>query len=62
MKYEAFYLCDTCGHKWVTYYDRLKSLELGDVCTNCLDRPSIKRNFAGCITEPYFYKKLDEEK
>lgn len=29
MRYIAYFLCDVCGHKWKTYYDRLKSLERG---------------------------------
>ena len=44
MKYEAFFLCDTCGHKWKTYYGRLKLLEQGDVCENCLHRPPYREN------------------
>ncbi len=61
MKYEAFFLCDTCGHKWKTFYVRLKSLEQGDVCENCLHRPPYRENYRGCVAEPYFYRKLDNE-
>ena len=61
MKYEAFFLCDICGHKWSTHYDRLKSVEQGDVCENCLQRPPYRENYKGCIAEPYFYRKLDNE-
>jgi DNA replicative helicase MCM subunit Mcm2 (Cdc46/Mcm family) len=61
MKYEAFFLCDICGHKWNTHYDRLKSVEQGDVCENCLQRPPYRENYRGCIAEPYFYRKLDNE-
>ena len=61
MKYEALFLCDTCGHKWKTYYGRLKLLEQGDVCENCLQRPPYRENYRGCVAEPYFYRKLEEE-
>ena len=28
--YVAYFLCDTCGHRWKTYYGKIKMLELGD--------------------------------
>jgi len=66
MKYEAFFLCNDCGHQWKTYYARLKKLERGDVCENCLYRPSPpslqEYRERGCVAEPYFYRKLEEEK
>lgn len=58
MKYKAFYLCDVCGHKWETYYARLKSVEQGDICENCLYRPRANKDFKGVVIEPYFFKKL----
>ena len=56
MGYVAYFLCDICGHKWKTYYGRLKSVELGDVCENCLSRPPYREHYSGCVAEPYFYE------
>ncbi len=56
MGYVAYFLCDTCGHEWKIYYRRLKSVERGDVCENCLDRPPYRENYRGRIAEPYFYE------
>ena len=58
MRYIAYFLCDVCGHKWKTYYDRLKSLERGDACENCLQRPPYRENYTGHVAEPYFYEKV----
>ena len=58
MRYIAFFLCDVCGHKWKTYYDRLKSLERGDVCENCLQRPPYRENSTGHVVEPCFYEEV----
>ena len=60
MRYEAYFLCDICGHKWKTYYDRYKSLERGDTCENCLKRPSANKNFSGTVAETYLIKRLDK--
>lgn len=60
MGYMAYFLCDTCGHKWKTYYDRLKMVEHGDACDNCINRPPYRKNFWGCVVEPYFYKQVEE--
>ena len=56
MGYLAYFLCDICGHKWKTYYARLKSVELGDACENCLNRPPYREHYSGCVAEPYFYE------
>ena len=61
MKYEAYFVCDTCGHKWVTYYNRLKSLEQGDICENCVGRPSLNPDWEGAIAETHYYKELKDE-
>jgi DNA replicative helicase MCM subunit Mcm2 (Cdc46/Mcm family) len=58
MRYKAFYLCDVCGHKWETYYSRQKLIEQGDICENCLYRPSYNKDFKGVVVEPYFFKKV----
>lgn len=58
LNYKAFYECGVCGHKWETYHARIKSVERGDICENCLYRPSSNKNFKGSIVEPYFFKKL----
>lgn len=59
MDYAAYFLCDTCGHKWKTYYSRVKMLEHGDVCENCMDRPTNQKNFLGYVVEPYFYERVE---
>ena len=28
--YVAYFLCDTCGHRWKTYYGKVNIPELGD--------------------------------
>ena len=56
MRYVAYFLCDICGHEWKTYYSRVKSVERGDVCENCLNRPPYRENYSGCVAEPYFYE------
>ena len=60
MKYEAHYLCDVCGHEWKTYYNKISSLEQGDVSENCMGRP-LQKDYRGCVVEPYFYRNLDNE-
>jgi len=60
MGYIAYFLCDICGHKWQTYYDRIKLIECGDVCDNCIERPPYRENFRGCVAEPHFYKRVEE--
>ncbi len=61
MRYVAYFQCDNCGHKWETYYNRHRPVELGDVCENCLQRPPYRENYKGCVAEPYLYKKLETE-
>jgi DNA replicative helicase MCM subunit Mcm2 (Cdc46/Mcm family) len=60
MKYEAVYLCDVCGHRWKTYYNKISSIEDGDICENCMNRPG-QKDFKGCVVEPHFYRNLDNE-
>ena len=45
--YVAYFLCDTCGHRWKTYYGKIKLLELGDTCDNCIDQLPYKGGFSG---------------
>ena len=61
MTYKAYFLCDLCGHKWQTSYAKISSLELGDVCENCLKRPPYRENYRGCVSEPYFYESEKNE-
>ena len=61
MTYNAYFLCDICGHKWETTYTRINALEQGDICENCINRPPYRENFRGCVAEPYFYEKLERD-
>ena len=57
--YVAYFLCDTCGHHWETYYGKIKLLELGDTCDNCIDQLPYKEDFRGYVSEPHFFEKAD---
>jgi DNA replicative helicase MCM subunit Mcm2 (Cdc46/Mcm family) len=57
--YVAYFLCDTCGHRWTTHYRKVKTLELGDTCENCMDRLPYQSDFKGYVSEPYFYEEVD---
>ena len=59
IRYVAYFLCDTCGHRWKNYYNKVKLLELGEACENCKNRHlPYEDNFRVTVTEPHFYEKV----